>query len=182
MASTNLQILVDQAIYKQPTAPAKDNGKILFVSPAYSLYSGNTDTPVVTAIAGIYTYQDDGADKTAYVQSFFTFELQGPLLDSAPTQAARQGSGSENNLFVVFVSVGQSSDVFIVDAQIQTKGNSALSPTYKSKPTQIFGTSEQPTGDYYISFPVTTFFNVSQPGSPYTLTITLSRVKEQIPK
>ena len=167
---SNLQIVVDTVTYKPQTSSSSANSaNIYYVAPTSSLYSGKADTSIVKEIACIYMYDSLTAPGPGYVQALFTFQLLGPLLTSAPTQATNDPANS--NLFVVFVYVGTSTADYIVDAQIQTKGNSAMSSTYTAKPSPIVGA----TGNF-ITFPVTTFFNVSQPGSPYTLTITLSRV------
>ena len=118
-----------------------------------------TGTKVVSNISKTYIYSPDGK----YIQLIYTFELLAALLDSAPTNIGG-GSGS-TNIFQMKIQLEGTAvaDSYIVDAMIQTKGNSALSPTYSTK-----------VSGGYIYFPVTNFFTVSSPGAPYTITITMT--------
>jgi hypothetical protein len=101
---------------------------------------------------------------STYIQAVLSFELLSALLDSAP-------SGSTPALFMVKLTVpGNPKTQYVVDAQIQTKGNSAMSPTYLT-------TTTTSGADGLVAFPVTNFFNVSSPGAPYTLTVTLTQVQ-----
>lgn len=174
--ATNLIITTNDVQYKPDQGTTATND-ILFVSPSFVLYGEPTSTTsaaelaVVQPLSGIFMH-DSGFD---FIEAIFCFQLRGPLLTSAPTQQA--GDFTAENLFTVFVSVGTSTtpptDKYIVDAQIQSKGTTSQSSTYKSVPTTITGGA---TNTYYITFPVTNFFNVSQPGAPYTLYITLSKI------
>jgi hypothetical protein len=129
-----------------------------------------TDTPVVSDISKTYMFNTNKVDPSGnpatdgtngYVQFIYTFELLSALLDSAPTAT----SSSNNNIFQIAVKVSApDGSQYIIDAMIQTKGNSALSPTYTTKVSGGF-----------VYFPVTNFFTVSSPGAPYTLTITMTQ-------
>jgi hypothetical protein len=136
------------------------------ISPAISL-SSTSSTQVVEDVSKTYFYSPNGD----FVQIIYTFQLLAAVLDSAPTQ------GTTNTPVVFQMNVGipgnpppkTGSLKYVVDAQIQTKGNSSMSPTYL---TNISGTG---TTDGVMYFPVTNFFSVTAPGAPYTITITLTK-------
>ena len=140
---------------------------ITTTSPTLDLYGTDTTKQVVNVLSNTYMYDYNGttvADNSNYIQAIITFELLSALLDSAP-------SGNTPVLFMVNVTVtGKPNKKYVVDAQIQTKGNSAMSPTYVT-------TTTTKGSDGLVAFPVTNFFNVSSPGAPYTLTITLTQVQ-----
>jgi len=133
--------------------------QLTVICPLLSLDASDTSgTPVVSDISKTYISSPNGQ----YIQLIYTFELLAALLDSAPTNTG--GSGN-TNIFQMKIKLEGSAvaSSYIVDAMIQTKGNSALSPTYSTK-----------VSGGYIYFPVTNFFTVSSPGAPYTITITMT--------
>ena len=139
---------------------------LTIISPAISLSSTST-TQVVEDVSKTYFYSPNGD----FVQIIYTFQLLAAVLDSAPTQGTKQTP-------VVFqMNVGipgnppptTGSLKYVVDAQIQTKGNSSMSPTY------LTNISANGTSDGVMYFPVTNFFSVTAPGAPYTITITLTK-------
>lgn len=152
--STNLQVLTGTAV-----------SQLTVIAPLLSLSSTDASgTSVVADISKTLTYSTD----SGYVQMIYSFELLAALLDSAPTNT---GGAGNTNIFQMAVkipgtTVPAANTKYVIDAMIQTKGNSALSPTYITKVNasgQIF-------------FPVTNFFTVTSPGSPYTITITMTKV------
>jgi hypothetical protein len=151
-----------------------DTGYFDFTSPTLQLNSTGT-TKLVKTLTQTYFFSPllkDISGNTigsAYIQMVFSFELLAALLDSAPTNT---GSGGANIFQVAVGTKGDTKGTYVVDAQIQTKGNSAMSPTY----TSITVPQTDSTKDGYVYFPVTNFFSVTSPGAPYTLTITLTKV------
>jgi len=126
-------------------------------------------TSVVSDISKTYLYDASGG----YVQIVYSFELLAALLDSAPTNT----NGGKTNIFQMAVGLPSATvptNKYVIDAMIQTKGNSALSPTYITKVSELTDTSGAKY--YVIYFPVTNFFTVTSPGSPYTITITMTKV------
>ena len=139
-----------------------DDSYLTIICPLLSLSStDNSGTKVVSDISKTYIYDENNE----YIQLIYTFELLAALLDSAPTN-----TGSGANIFQMAVGLqGTKTTIpdgtsYIIDAMIQTKGNSALSPTYTTKVSNKF-----------VYFPVTNFFTVSSPGAPYTITITMTK-------
>jgi hypothetical protein len=132
------------------------SGKYLTViSPALSLTTGGLS--VVKDISATYKYTTNGE----YIQLVYSFQLVAALLDSAPTNS-KTGSPV---IFQLQISTVLKDDVdYVVEAQIQTLGSSTKAPTYVT-----------PSQDKLIYFPVTNFFSVTAPGSPYTITITLTK-------
>jgi hypothetical protein len=136
--------------------------QLTVIAPLLSLSSTDVSgTSVVADISKTLTYSTD----SGYVQMIYSFELLAALLDSAPTNTG----GTGTNIFQMVVkmpSTVAANTKYVIDAMIQTKGNSALSPTYITKVNA--------NGDIF--FPVTNFFTVTSPGSPYTITITMTKV------
>jgi hypothetical protein len=138
--------------------------QLTVIAPLLSLSSTDVSgTSVVADISKTLTYSAD----SGYVQMIYSFELLAALLDSAPTNTG----GTGTNIFQMVVkipgtTVPAANTKYVIDAMIQTKGNSALSPTYITKVN----------ADGDIFFPVTNFFTVTSPGSPYTITITMTKV------
>ena len=136
--------------------------QLTVIAPLLSLSSTDVSgTSVVADISKTLTYSAD----SGYVQMIYSFELLAALLDSAPTNTG----GTGTNIFQMVVKIPTTvpaNTKYVIDAMIQTKGNSALSPTYITKVN----------ADGDIFFPVTNFFTVTSPGSPYTITITMTRV------
>ena len=136
--------------------------QLTVIAPLLSLSSTDVSgTSVVADISKTLTYSTD----SGYVQMIYSFELLAALLDSAPTNTG----GTGTNIFQMVVkmpSTVAANTKYVIDAMIQTKGNSALSPTYITKVNE----------DGFIFFPVTNFFTVTSPGSPYTITITMTKV------
>ena len=138
------------------------------ISPAISLSSTST-TQVVEDVSRTYFYSPNGD----FVQIIYTFQLLAAVLDSAPTQ----GTSKQQTPVVFQMNVGipgnppptTGSLKYVVDAQIQTKGTSSMSPTY------LTNISANGTTDGVMYFPVTNFFSVTAPGAPYTITITLTK-------
>jgi hypothetical protein len=148
-------------------------GYFSYTSPTLQLNSTGT-TKLVKILTQTYFYSPllkdiSGNTGSAYIQMVFSFELLAALLDSAPTNT---GDGKTNIFQVAVGTKGDTTGTYVVDAQIQTKGNSAMSPTYTSITVPQAGSTE----DGYVYFPVTNFFSVTSPGAPYTLTITLTKV------
>ena len=152
-------------------------------APVLGLYGpSGTDTSqsVISPLAQTIRWNYDAtATKEAPVDIIdvaYTFELLSALLDTAPTQAS-----SGTTLFTVTIilpgTFDYSKQFYYIDATIQTKGNSALSPTYRTIP---FKTSTSPT-QWGVNFPVTNFFNVSAPGAPYTLFLYVQRARADLP-
>ena len=143
---------------------------VTITAPSIQLYntaiSGGevSATTVVSQLALTVMYEQT---RYTIIEVIYTFELLSALLDSAPT-------GSKNpTLFYIQIQIpGNVTETtqYVVDATIQTKGNSALSPTYVTQAYKI------DAGQFAIGFPVTNFFNVSAPGAPYTLFLTIQRV------
>lgn len=144
---------------------------IQITAPGLRLYDTSTSTtptanpPVVKTLA--QTVMFDGAYKI--IEIIYTFELLSALLDSAP-------SGTTPTLFFIQFNFPTGSGItsttsYVIDATIQTKGNSALSPTYLTQAYLVNGSTTQ----YAVGFPITNFFNVSAPGAPYTLFLTLQQ-------
>lgn len=158
--TNNLQILTGSAV----TAAS---GKLSIQSPALVLYSSSiSNDPVVQNLSTTAIY--DGDTNNNYLQIIYSFQLLSALLDSAPTNSGSSTTTAGNpTLFSMTVNVGDSKNNgnYVIDAQIQTKGNSAMSPTYITK-----------LSNGVFTFPVTNFFNVSSPGCPYTITLTATRV------
>lgn len=164
-----------------PIVYVSDPSVLQVSAPILGLYvPSGTDTSqsVISGLAQTvrWNYVSGATTPVDTIDVAYTFELLSALLDTAPTQAT-----SGTTLFTVTVvlpgNIDYSTATYYIDATIQTKGNSALSPTYKTKPFKISSTASTTT--YGINFPVTNFFNVSAPGAPYTLFlyIQLSRTK-----
>lgn len=153
-----------------------DEGYFSFTSPTLQLNS-SAGTKLIKTLTQTYFFSPLLKDSSgnvigpsAYIQMVFSFELLAALLDSAPTNT---GTGGANIFQVAVGTKGDTTGTYVVDAQIQTKGNSAMSPTYTSITVPQSSTT---TKDGYVYFPVTNFFSVTSPGAPYTLTITLTKV------
>jgi hypothetical protein len=145
------------------------------VAPALLLYPNpNTTFSGLTVVNGLsqtvfVNTNTDASTKistTTYYELEYSFQLLSALLDSAPTNDPT----GKNALFSITCIVTTSTDTnkdaeFVVRARIQVKGYSSMSPTFVTKLT-----------DGKFTFPVTTFFNVSSPGAPYTITITATSV------
>ena len=132
------------------------NKYLSVISPALSLSAG-TNTAVVKDISATYKYSSNGD----YIQLVYTFQLRAALLDSAPTN---DKNGSPVIFQLQISTVINELAEYVVEAQIQTLGTFTKAPTYVT-----------PNEGGIIYFPVTNFFNVSAPGSPYTITITLTK-------
>lgn len=146
-----------------------NNNHLQITSPSLSLSSSATSVDVVKPIANTYIYKKNGE----YVQVIFTFKLLAALLDTAPTQSGTAATGAvlfQMNVTIPAFNKQSPSGQYVVDAQIQTKGNSAMSPTYTTVVTIPSGGN-----DGLIFFPVTNFFSVTAPGAPYTVTITITK-------
>lgn len=146
-------------------------------------YKADADnyTPVVSKLALTLMWDSDGKTVPSFIESIFTFELKSALLDSAPSGKS-DANQDVPNLFLMSVLLPTevtTQQTYIVDAQIQTKGNSAMSPTYITDTQLYTKTTNGTAGGKYqaIVFPVTNFFNVSAPGAPYTVTLTLQLQK-----
>ena len=127
-----------------------------------SLGQSSTNTPVVKDLARTYIQSGDGK----YIKVIYSFKLLAALLDSAPTSSG----GTSTTIFQMQVQTSNNSDGdYIVNAEVQTLGNSTKSPTYDTVVTAN-GLSG------LIFFPVTNFFSVTSPGAPYTITLTLTKV------
>jgi len=159
-----------------PLLVAADPGNLISITaPGLRLYntsdgSASSKNPsVVNAIARTVMYNLT----FTIIEVIYTFELLSALLDSAPTGVGPNGSPTPTLFFIQINFPNNSpvkeSDSYVIDATIQTKGNSALSPTYV---TQVY-----PIGNnqYAVGFPITNFFNVSAPGAPYTLFLTIQK-------
>lgn len=159
------------------------NPDILSVSaPILGLYApSGTDTPqsVVSGVAQTikWNYDPNVKNPVDTIDVSYTFELLSALLDTAPTQAS-----TGTTLFTVTVKLPDATyptdTYYYIDATIQTKGNSALSPTYRTQP---FILDSKTTKVYGLNFPVTNFFNVSAPGAPYTLFLYIQRQRPGLP-
>lgn len=137
------------------------------ISPSSSVSDINSTTQqpqVVQPRAQTFIFKPGNID---YFQAIYSFNLKSALLDSAPTQGVNQTP----LIFTITIALNQGGVTikdgtsYVIDAQIQTIGNSAMAPTYVT-----------PAFNSKIVFPVTNFFNVSSPGAPYTITITGTRV------
>lgn len=149
--SSNLQIVTGT------TGPDSATQYITINSPALLLYStASSSETVVEPLSETFIYSEN----LEYWEAIISFNLLSALLDSAPTQNAN-GVATTTLFTVTITSSKLGTSSYVIDAQIQTKGNSAMSPTYITK-----------VSNNAITFPVTNFFNVSSPGAPYTLTIT----------
>jgi hypothetical protein len=150
-------------IVKILTGKNVNNDYLTIVCPTLSLGQGNTDTPVVKDLARTYIQSgDDGK----YIKVIYSFKLLAALLDSAPTSKG----GTSTTIFQMQVQTSNNSDGdYIVNAEVQTLGNSTKSPTYDTVVT-----ANGQSG--LIFFPVTNFFSVTSPGAPYTITLTLTKV------
>lgn len=166
MSSSPLNVLTGT------NAAPLDAGYFSYTSPSLQLNS-SSGTKLVKILTQTYFFSPQSTttpSSGAYIQMVFSFELLAALLDSAPTNT---GTKDGANIFQVAVGTkGDTTGTYVVDAQIQTKGNSAMSPTY----TSITVPQSNSTTDGYVYFPVTNFFSVTSPGAPYTLTITLTKV------
>jgi len=166
---TDIVILRDPTVAFTFTAPPL----ALYNIDNYTVSRGSTQKVInqlATTVMWNYDEKSPSPVAPSYIKVIFTFELLSALLDTAP-------SGSSNNLFLM--SVALPSEVqglykYVVDAQIQTIGNSTMSPTYVTY-TQDYTTdpSVSTKNRAFIVFPVTNFFNVTAPGAPYTITLTL---------
>lgn len=151
------------------TGPAVEKKYLEVESPAINLNSTST-IDVVEEIARTYIYSYDNKLQCQYVQVIYTFQLLAAVLDTAPT------NGTQNKPVVFQMNVGvpnaaptsKDKQKYVVDAVLQTAGNSTRSPTYVTN-LSAAGIS----GVMY--FPVTNFFSVTTPGAPYTITITLTK-------
>ena len=148
------------------TALDTSGGKYLdIIAPTLSLTTGSTQK-VVKDISKTYMYSANGE----YVEIIYSFELLAALLDSAPTNGINSPVLFQMNMYIPKHESGD----YVVDAQIQTKGNSAMSPTYLTQVSKTTPLGTDTTGGL-IYFPVTNFFTVTSPGSPYTITVTMTR-------
>ena len=136
--------------------------KLNIQSPLLSLGQITVDTKVVKDLARTYIYSGDGK----YVKVIYSFKLLAALLDSAPTSTG----GTSTNIFQMQIQVPlNNTGTYIVNAEVQTLGNSTKSPTYDTVVTAD-------GDDGLIFFPVTNFFSVTSPGAPYTITIVMTKV------
>jgi hypothetical protein len=137
---------------------------LTIVAPTLSLDTSGTS--VIQDVSKTYLYSVNGE----YVQVIYSFNLLAALLDSAPTNGNGGPTIFQMNMYIPKNDSGN----YLVDAQIQTKGNSAMSPTYVTQVTKTTPLGDDPTGGV-VYFPVTNFFTVSAPGAPYTITVTLTK-------
>lgn len=152
----NLQVLTGIAVSPYLT----------IVAPTLSLETDVSGTSVVRTISQTYFFSPNGE----YVEVVYSFELLAALLDSAPTNGRTGAVVFQMAVYIPGIDTGS----YVVDAQIQTKGNSAMSPTYVTALTKTTAiTPDTVAGVIY--FPVTNFFTVTSPGAPYTITLTLTK-------
>ena len=137
---------------------------LTIVAPTLSLDTSGTS--VIKDVSKTYLYSVNGE----FVQVIYSFNLLAALLDSAPTNGKGGPTIFQMNMYIP----GNDSGNYLVDAQIQTKGNSAMSPTYVTQVTKTTPLGTDTAGGV-IYFPVTNFFTVTSPGSPYTITVTMTK-------
>lgn len=161
-----LQVVTGSSVTTPDTPGAQP--LLSIVCPNLALSATDTSgTPVVQTISATYIYSPETAG-AKYIEVLYTFELLAALLDSAPTNTTGGPTLFQMIMEIPGATSATLGSKYVVDAQIQTKGNSAMTPTYITKVTSLNGVG-------VIYFPVTNFFTVTAPGAPYTILVTLTQ-------